>query len=736
VGRAELICAVFYLLGMMAYMQSVTNPSKQIWGAVKPMLYAVAAVLSKENGITVLGAFVLYDVFYFLHMETSNETDTAAYTSAATTPKSTKSPKQSRRARPPPPPADAHQRDERVVARQVRVGASFAVFITYMMFRKIMLVQSIVDIYRQVENYIPFMPAGGGLRALNIMYLHTLYAWILIFPKNLSADWSFECVKPIRSWADARLAYIALLYASVAALTVYGVMPGMRALMRALDLVESPAEDEKEKKTQSPALAYVRLRLFILYSFVLGPMLPATNIFFYVGTYIAERLLYLPSMGYCMLLADTLETFREGSSTALRVETSEPSNADENQGKKSPPRPPSLARHLAVCAMAAALFLGYSHRTVTRNSDWESEEQLFVSALDVCADSAKVQMNNGILQRRYQAWDQAMAHFERAVAIDPTFCDPVNWMGATLLNKGTPESLAEGIVYLKQAVDCKYTRVEAVTALNMVYMELNKENPTQRGRYFEEWAEILQRVDKPEEACTYLHEAAAVHQAAGDTHAASVALAKCQSTWNEDTESCIDLQTEAVTDEDLAWEYVTTNQATNCRKTPGHLRLIHHLQKLEVYDPWLQAEWGETIMVQGQDRKEEAVVHIHVAGRLFQMYAKKALGQQVPSDQIPGNTFTKHEEYQVDPKHLVQLGISCFERAIALNTQAVSQCQLLLELTETQTLAATMVSSGPRAQAEAMAKARGTIKKMLSRPDCASYRSLLPKNVVDSVSMM
>lgn len=30
VGRAELICAVFYLLGMMAYMQSVTNPSKQV----------------------------------------------------------------------------------------------------------------------------------------------------------------------------------------------------------------------------------------------------------------------------------------------------------------------------------------------------------------------------------------------------------------------------------------------------------------------------------------------------------------------------------------------------------------------------------------------------------------------------------------------------------------------------------------------------------------------------------
>lgn len=83
--------------------------TSQIWGAVKPMLYAAAAVLSKENGITVLGAFVLYDVFYFLHMETSNETESAASTSAAAAPKSAKSPKQSRRARPPPPPADEHQ---------------------------------------------------------------------------------------------------------------------------------------------------------------------------------------------------------------------------------------------------------------------------------------------------------------------------------------------------------------------------------------------------------------------------------------------------------------------------------------------------------------------------------------------------------------------------------------------------------------------------------------------------
>ena len=37
--------------------------------------------------------------------------------------------------------------------------------------------------------------------------------------------------------------------------------------------------------------------------FFIIPFLPASNIFFKVGFVIAERVLYLPSAGYCMLIA-------------------------------------------------------------------------------------------------------------------------------------------------------------------------------------------------------------------------------------------------------------------------------------------------------------------------------------------------------------------------------------------------------------------------------------------------
>ena len=77
-------------------------------------------------------------------------------------------------------------------------------------------------------------------------------------------------------------------------------------------------------------------------------------------------------------------------------------------------------------------------------------------------------MNNGILQRRMNDWNKAMMHFSRAVTIDPTYCDPLYWMGLTLINTGLQAKLRDGVAYLEQAVECKYTRAEAVTALNLV----------------------------------------------------------------------------------------------------------------------------------------------------------------------------------------------------------------------------------------------------------------------------
>ncbi len=54
----------------------------------------------------------------------------------------------------------------------------------------------------------------------------------------------------------------------------------------------------------------------------------------------------------------------------------------------------------------------------------------------MCGDSAKVQLNNGVLQRRKSNWNAALAHFEKARQLEPGYCEPGYWIGVTEVNHG------------------------------------------------------------------------------------------------------------------------------------------------------------------------------------------------------------------------------------------------------------------------------------------------------------
>lgn len=87
------------------------------------------------------------------------------------------------------------------------------------------------------------------------------------------------------------------------------------------------------------------------------PFIPATNLFFYVGFVIAERVLYIPSMGFCLLVAAGARTL------CVRLRT---------RG----------CRALLLC-LCAALVLLNGLRTVQRNGDWSNEENLYKSGISV-----------------------------------------------------------------------------------------------------------------------------------------------------------------------------------------------------------------------------------------------------------------------------------------------------------------------------------------------------------------
>ena len=91
---------------------------------------------------------------------------------------------------------------------------------------------------------------------------------------------------------------------------------------------------------------------------LLFPFLPASNIFFPVGTFIAERLLYLPSVGFSAILPIVL----------LQID-----NLIAGPKKR-------INLSLVLIVLTASLFIA---RCRLRNEDWQTEETLFLAA-NVC----------------------------------------------------------------------------------------------------------------------------------------------------------------------------------------------------------------------------------------------------------------------------------------------------------------------------------------------------------------
>ena len=128
------------------------------------------------------------------------------------------------------------------------------------------------SIHHSIMN--PAMTLGGPYRQLHWAYLSFYNSWLLASPSQLSAEYAMSTIPLITSLSDTRNLATLALFIVVIALTLFGL------------------EGNKEKQ---------RVVSFCT-SLVVLSYLPASNLFFPVGFVIAERILYLPSMGFCMLV--------------------------------------------------------------------------------------------------------------------------------------------------------------------------------------------------------------------------------------------------------------------------------------------------------------------------------------------------------------------------------------------------------------------------------------------------
>ncbi|XP_035226369.1 protein O-mannosyl-transferase Tmtc3-like isoform X2 [Stegodyphus dumicola] len=118
------------------------------------------------------------------------------------------------------------------------------------------------------------------------------------------------------------------------------------------------------------------------------PFLPASNLFFPVGFVVAERVLYAPSMGFCLLVA------QGGSLLAAR-------------------------RSTLVWSSMLVLLCIHTAKTMRRNTDWQSEYSLFLSGLQVNQRNAKLYNNVGHCLETQGKHAEALSYFHTAIRVEP-----------------------------------------------------------------------------------------------------------------------------------------------------------------------------------------------------------------------------------------------------------------------------------------------------------------------------
>ncbi|XP_034116799.1 protein O-mannosyl-transferase TMTC4 [Drosophila albomicans] len=199
-------------------------------------------------------------------------------------------------------------------------------------------------------------------RGLSQQYLYVMNFWLMLCPQWLCFDWALGCIQLVTSIWDMRLQAVIAFYSFI-----FVSLMNFRRL----------------------AGLMIGLALMVI------PFLPASGII-RVGFVIAERTLYVPSMGFCLL-------FVYGFLYCYNY------MADQAHW-----------RHL-LQALLMLLFAVLMLRTRQRAADWLNEEQLFSSALQVCPNNAKVHYNIARLATDMGNSSRAFQHYHRAIELYPEY---------------------------------------------------------------------------------------------------------------------------------------------------------------------------------------------------------------------------------------------------------------------------------------------------------------------------
>ena len=219
--------------------------------------------------------------------------------------------------------------------------------------------------------------------------------------------------------------------------------------------------------------------------------LPASGLVFRLGTLLAERLMYTPSIGSCMLVVAAVYFVCTSIATLLcwlfGFDRASKKNASCESVKKSEDKctkpngvPTSSAKpyrtyltQFLFWPCILALMLLYTQRTRTYNKVWKDDNTLFLESLSVCPYSAKMNLQVSKVYSQRGDFPSARRHLEAAQRIDPDFCDTgyqdVVITMAVAASQGQRNSLDIAAEKAVKNLHCIYTNTATITLLNHLW---------------------------------------------------------------------------------------------------------------------------------------------------------------------------------------------------------------------------------------------------------------------------
>ncbi len=190
-----------------------------------------------------------------------------------------------------------------------------------------------------------------------------------------------------------------------------------------------------------------------------------SNLVFPIGTNMGERFAFMPSVGFCLIVAVLL---------ANMLKTAQGWN------------PSNL--NLAL-GLAGLLALGYAYKTFTRVPAWETNEKLFFSDVATSANSAKIRNAcGGVLfdkarletdpEKRKQYSLEAIPHLDKALDIYKDYADAYVSRGGAYLLSGNYE---KSITDYRRAVQLQNDKPAYRTSLATALREAGKDYGEKKG---------------------------------------------------------------------------------------------------------------------------------------------------------------------------------------------------------------------------------------------------------------